>query len=292
MSATRYDSDQGRAVQAARDPDGAWELYSRQPCSALRAVVRDYQGYRESAAQPIVRRELPHGGVVLIVDFGAGWNIGAPRAGHTTSSFHSFVAGIDDFASVVGAAGPAHCLQVNLTPLGARQFFGIGMHALARRVVSLDAVLGCDAGRLADRLFQAPDWSSRFDIVEALIARRVADAGPVLPGIAWAWRALERQHGLVRIGALARQLDCSRKHLGTMFREEIGLPPKTVASLMRFDRARRLMDAARKPDLARIAAETGYADQAHFNRDFKTFGGITPGAYLRARLPDGGGLLA
>jgi len=179
------------------------------------------------------------------------------------ASFDSFVAGIDDVASVVGAAGPAHCLQVTLTPLGARQFLGIGMHALARRVVGLDEVLGHDADRLADRLFQAPDWSARFDIVEDLIARRIVDAAVVPPGIAWAWRALERRDGLVRIDALARQLDCSRKHLGAMFREEIGLPPKTVAGLLRFDHARRRLDAATMPDLARIAAETGYADQAH-----------------------------
>ena len=280
------------ALQVARAPDGAWELHSRTPCAALRGVVRDYQGYRESAAQPILRRELPHGGVVLIVNFGARWHVGVPRPGHAASSFGSFVAGIDDFASVVGATGPAHCLQVNLTPLGARRFFGVGMQTLARRVVGLDEVLGRDAGRLADRLFQAPDWRMRFDIVEGMIARRLAEAAAVPPGIAWAWQALERHHGLVRIDAIARQLDCSRKHLSATFREEIGLPPKTVASLLRFDHARRRMDATATPDLAGIAAESGYADQAHFNRDFKAFGGITPGAYLAARLPDGGGLLA
>ena len=55
----------------------------------------------------------------------------------------------------------------------------------------------------------------------------------------------------------------SRQYLVTKFREEVGLPPKTVARILRFQRALALADGAARPDWAGIAADCGYADQAH-----------------------------
>ena len=164
------------------------------------------------------------------------------------------------------------------------------MEALARQVVSLDDVIGRNADRLADRLFQAADWSDRFDIAEAFIAARLAAAAPEDAGVLWAWRKIERDGGGSSIASLAGALDCSRKHLAARFRDQIGLPPKSVAGLVRFNRALALIGSARRPDLARIAATAGYFDQPHFNRDFVGLAGITPGEFLRARLADGDGV--
>jgi AraC-like DNA-binding protein len=62
----------------------------------------------------------------------------------------------------------------------------------------------------------------------------------------------------------------------TRFRQQVGLPPKTAARLIRFDAVwRRLAD---RPPARwdQIAAECGYADQAHLIRDFRQFTGATP----------------
>lgn len=269
--------------------DRSWTLASRRATGWLAPYVRDYHGYEELAASGVRRRELPHGGVVLVINFGATWRVADPR--RVGSERHGgFVAGVDDFASLVDCTGRAHCLQINFTPIGARRFFGVPMHGLARRVVALDGILGRDAERLADRLFQAASWSDRFEIAEAAIAARIGNSAPEDAGILWAWRRIERDGGGTSIATLARELDCSRKHLVARFRDQIGLPPKSVAGIVRFNRALALIGAAGKPDLARIAAEAGYFDQPHFNRDFASLAGITPGEFLRARLADGDGI--
>ena len=270
--------------------DDAWTLASRRALPHLAPYVREYQGYEERSASGVRRRELPHGGVVLVINFAAGWRVADPRREGAVERYGSFVAGIDDFASLVDCAGRAYCLQVNFTPIGARRFFGVPMEALARQVVSLDDVIGRNADRLADRLFQAADWSDRFDIAEAFIAARLAAAAPEDAGVLWAWRKIERDGGGSSIASLAGALDCSRKHLAARFRDQIGLPPKSVAGLVRFNRALALIGSARRPDLARIAATAGYFDQPHFNRDFVGLAGITPGEFLRARLADGDGV--
>ena len=73
----------------------------------------------------------------------------------------------------------------------------------------------------------------------------------------------------------------SHKHLITRFRQQIGLTPKVAARLVRFDGVWRHLDqraSASGPSWSwsRVAAEAGYADQAHLIRDFRRFTGTTP----------------
>lgn len=271
--------------------DASWRLASRMPRSELAPYVRDFHGYTEQASTGLRRREMPEGGVVLIVNFGTPWTIADPRHAADPVRRSSFVAGVDDFASIVGATGPAHCLQVNFTPIGARAFFRVPMRDLARQTIPLDALTGRWADTLADRLFQAPDWSSRFDIVEDEVARRVCDS-EISSGTQWAWQTVSRLHGQVSIGRLAATLGWSRKHLAAQFSDHVGLPPKAVAGIARFNYAVSLIDSASAGSLASVAHAAGYYDQAHFNRDFLMLAGITPGTYMARRLPQGGGLLA
>jgi len=115
-------------------------------------------------------------------------------------------------------------------------------------------------------------------LVNARIADRLREARQPSPAAAWAWRRLRETHGALSIGALADELECSHRYLIAEFRAYIGLPPKTVARILRFQRARRLMETGGR--FGDIAYTCGYADQAHLNRDFRQFAGITPTEYV------------
>ncbi|MGH6904698.1 MAG: helix-turn-helix domain-containing protein, partial [Geminicoccaceae bacterium] len=67
-----------------------------------------------------------------------------------------------------------------------------------------------------------------------------------------------------------------------------GLPPKTVARVLRFQRAIRLHDGGGCANWADVAYACGYADQAHFIKDFRRFAGVTPSAFRAARQPGEG----
>jgi methylphosphotriester-DNA--protein-cysteine methyltransferase len=65
-----------------------------------------------------------------------------------------------------------------------------------------------------------------------------------------------------------------------MFTRQVGLKPKTAARLVRFDAVGRRLDRRRPLDWGQLAADVGYADQAHLIRDFREFTGSTPTEFL------------
>lgn len=108
------------------------------------------------------------------------------------------------------------------------------------------------------------------------LANRLVDLGDALgrdgPAL--------REHGTLRIGALAAEIGWSRKHLLQRFRAEMGLGPKALARMLRFHQACRL---AQQPgsEWAQVAAAGGYADQAHLAREFIDLAGESPQAWAR-----------
>jgi AraC-like DNA-binding protein len=227
---------------------------------------------------PTRQREPLSTNVVLI--FGLGTQLGVDGERLST-----LVGGLGDTCQVIEHDGFMRGVQVDVTPLAARMLFGVPMHELARRSVALADVLGREADELDERLDDARTWDERFAIVDQALTRRLADAAPSPPDVAWAWRRLQATSGRQTIGGLASALGCSRKHLAARFRDHVGLPPKLVARTFRFRRAAELLAAGTPLD--ELAHACGYYDQSHLDRDFRELAGTTPSAYRadpRARV--------
>jgi AraC-like DNA-binding protein len=268
-----------------------WELVRWRPHPSLRGHVLEYQGYREAGIAPFTVREVPRGFAVLIIGFGPPFTVGLAGAATPPQAHRSFFAGLHDQPALVGSTGRSHCLQLNLTPLGAGQILGPCLGEIANRTVALDDLLGQEARRLAERLEEADAWPARFALLEWWLQDRLAAAGVFPADLAWTLGQLTARRGGIAVAELAASLGCSRKHLSVRCRAAFGLPPKTLAGLLRFAAAVASLEREPGTPLAAIALASGYSDQPHFNRDFRRFAGLTPSAYLAARLPEPGGLL-
>jgi AraC-like DNA-binding protein len=279
-----------RSVEVVRhsSPLGRWESAVGPPHPALRPYVRQYFGGTEETYQPLVRRELPSEIAPLIINFGPPFRVFDPIDGSKYQQVSSFVTGAFDSFVVVGTTGAYACIQVNFTLLGMRLFLQRPLHELANKIVSLDDVFGSDGDRLVSELYEAPTWASRFDIVDREILKRVAELSAPAPSVQWAWRRMLRSAGQVAISDLAREVGWSHKHLVSRFTEEIGLTPKVMARVLRFGHAANLLETSERGQLAQIAVDCGYYDQAHFTRDFRAFAGVSPMELLASRLPNGG----
>ncbi|MGH8983103.1 MAG: helix-turn-helix domain-containing protein [Acidimicrobiia bacterium] len=284
------------AVTVDRHDDGetAWELARGAPARFLTGSVRGYCGYMESSSVPVRRREVPHGGVVLILSFGDAINIVTERGSSPRPQrLRSFVAGLHDAPVVTQYEGRQRGVQVDLTPLGAYRLLGLPLRHVANGAVELDDVRGGEIERLIDRLASAPaGWVARFEIVDRVLGEWMADGPDPDRAVAWAWHQLERSHGGVAVADLADEIGWSRRHFAGRFREQIGLAPKPTGRVLRFRRAVDLLDGATARTIADVAAAAGYADHSHLVREFRALAGCAPSDLVAARMPDGGGVAA
>jgi AraC-like DNA-binding protein len=259
------------------------------PAPALRSVVRDACGYAEWTGQPLRRRELPWAGAVFIVNLGAPLIVAQPgEPAWLVPSGSGFVAGLHDAATVTETAGSQWGVQLRLTPAGAWRLFRQPMAALVNRSIALDDVAGRWSLHLTKRLQEATTWESRFAALDGALAERLKDAPEPSAEVAWAWRQLVQSNGRVAIRLLTEELGWSPKRLIARFREEIGLPPKQTARLLRFQRASEVLAVADATDWCAFAQDHGFYDQAHLIHEFRRFAGATPDGLLRRRLASGG----
>jgi AraC-like DNA-binding protein len=238
------------------------------PAAALAGRVTGYYGFEEKTPEPVRQREGPGADVVVILTFEEHWLIDGER--HT-----SFLGGLHERQVTTEHPGRSLGMQVNLDPLAARALVGAPLHELAQRTVPLEDVL--DAPFLVERLADARGWDARFALLDDMLAARLANMQPSRE-VAWAWRRLRETHGRVAVGELAAELGWSRKRIVARFRDEIGLPPKAAARLLRFERARELAGAM---SWGELAFECGFADQSHLIAEFRRVTGRTPETFLQ-----------
>jgi AraC-like DNA-binding protein len=242
------------------------------PAPALRESVSGYYGFREETAAPMRRREGPGRDVVVVISFGEEWRIDGER-------LTSFVAGLHQRQVTTEHPGRSFGMQVDLRPPAAYALFEVPLHTLANRKVAFEDVLGEPA--LVERLHGADGWDARFRLLDTVLTRRLAASREASREVRWAWRRLVETDGGIPIRTLAQDLGWSRKRIVARFREEIGLPPKAAARLLRFERARALIEQAADPDWTRIALDAGYYDQSHMINDFRAVTGRTPATFFQ-----------
>lgn len=167
-------------------------------------------------------------------------------------------------------------MQVVMTrlPLGSvTAVLGVSAGAIAGRIVPLEELWGANARTLRARLSTVRDSAEATSIIEHAIAERMTGDAHAELAYAAASRLVDTS-----VRTVAEELDLSERQLRRVFRDAVGLSPKSFARVARFHRA---LAAARHGDnWTRVAASTGYCDQAHLIDEFRAIAGTTPRAFV------------
>ncbi len=202
-----------------------------------------------------------------------GQSIAEPVVGGARSSF---------YAKEIGA--PVVCVGAQLLPGASQALFGVSAAELAERHTPLSELWGASAFDALDRIRDAQSSRQQLVLLENILAARLRDARALHPAVADALGNLNRMRYVRDVVQTSRY---SHRGFVALFRQAAGLAPKRYARLMRFQSLVAANRAALQPDLTDLALSTGYSDQAHMNREFREFAGVTPLLYrkLSPRAP-------
>jgi AraC-like DNA-binding protein len=281
------------------------EYLTAAPSPQLRPFIDGYVGYRLSGFAPGLHRGLPSRHMTFIVSIGPSIDVVSqtdPR--QSGASYGCVVGGLQASAALISHTGYQEGVAISLTPLGSRALFGMPARALWNTSIEWADVTGPAGRELWERLQGIADWPDRFAACDTVLSRIADRELVVAPELRGAWHALVRTGGTRPIGSVAATVGWSRQHLARRFRDEFGVGPKLAARVVRFERARRMLQTTLQPDphppprdgvglrptqsfvtIAQVAAACGYYDQAHLDRDFAELAGCTPSAWLAEELP-------
>jgi len=247
-------------------------------------LITRYIGYTQRDLPPSVHRGLPSRHVTLIISLAEPIRItGMPRPGEAAATMAAPVGGMHLSPALIAQDAFQSGIQIELDPLGVPALLGVAPAELSDYVVDL-ADLGVPRfARLPERLAAAPGWARRFAILDEAFTAGMAVHEPS-PEVAWAWRRLVNSAGRLRVGTLSEEVGWSRRHLTERFRRQLGLSPKQVARVLRFERAGTLLRQGHD-DLAELAVACGFYDQAHLSNEWRALAGCSPGTWIAEELP-------
>ncbi|MFD4405134.1 helix-turn-helix domain-containing protein [Nocardia sp. NPDC058499] len=230
---------------------------------------------------------LPSTTLTLQLASGAPLRVGWVSQPEESRALWGILAGLHTRPARVVHDGRMAGVEIALTIDGARTLFGVRASELADSIVDPGEVSPAFE-LLVERVALAATPRQRLDLaVRGLLAALEPEAAsPGRPEVGYALARLTRG---ARVDEIATETGLSRRHLAGLVKAECGLTPKRYRGVARFERAYRTMleRAAHggRPALAAIAAQAGYADQAHMTNEWRQMAGTTPSAWLRTEFP-------
>lgn len=252
-------------VRGVLDPVAAGRAFTlelRPPAPDLADVVGRHWIVRWDVDAPYVQDVLPHPVVNLVFEPGR-------------PAVYGVVSRI--FARTLTGLGVA--VGTRLRPAAYAAYSTVPASALADGAHEAVDVFGPRAASLARDALAAGSVDERIAVVEAWLR---AERGPLPDGAALVRDAIDWM--LVAptgrtVPEVAARFGFSVRTLQRLFRRYVGVTPKWVLARDRVHEAAKRLSADPGLDLARLALDLGYADQAHFSADFRARTGRTPSAY-------------
>ena len=196
------------------------------------------------------------------------------------SDSYALLVGPSTGLSTTELAGSGWALGTMLQPAAGLALAGGPVDRLTDQAIPLpDDDL---AHRIREAIGDDPDDADRRRVAVAAVEEAltallpVDEEGRLVNAIV---EYVEGDSSVQRVGQVCDKFTITERTLQRLTARRIGLSPKWLIQRRRLHEAAERLAADERPDLARVAADLGYADQAHFGRAWRAVTGVTPGQF-------------
>ena len=182
----------------------------------------------------------------------------------------------------VQSTGKIGIFSIRFRPEGLRPFLKMGVNEFAENVVSVRDLWGADGLILEEKIIESRTSGDRIRIIEEFLVNHLQHQGD--RSIQYCVQAILNTGNPKSIEMLSRDVSLGRRQLERKFIAAVGLSPKLLSRITRFQHALQSINRNSASSLTDIALLEGFYDQSHFIRDFKEFTGLNPKQYFTADL--------
>lgn len=176
----------------------------------------------------------------------------------------------------------AGCIAICFHPGMAFPFFSMSMGVLTNHSIALNNIWGKAITEIEEKLASADDNETRVVTIQKYLLQRLQQHTKQDYALTSCLKLIQ-QKPEINLTALHQMTGYSQRHLARKFDQYLGLSPKEYLKVNRFIASLEHLKNYPQLSLTHIAYQSGYFDQAHFIRDYKTYAGYTPREITRSQ---------
>jgi AraC-like DNA-binding protein len=270
MSLPATVQDRPKGVVAPAQASKMFRMERYLPAPALAAFLDHFWlvEWDLGAQPPYVQRTLPYPCVHVVFD-----------------SARSGIWGVPTGAFDYTLKGAGKVCGLRFRPGAFRAILGRPLHSITDRVLALSDVFPWDEAAATREVLECTDDAGMVAAATRLLAPHLPAPDPQVERIAAILRLAETTPGLTQVEQLAEGCGMGVRSLQQLFSEYVGVSPKWTIRRFRLHEAADRLANGDEPDLAVLAQDLGYFDQAHFSADFRKLVGESPARYRERARP-------
>ncbi len=263
-------------------------IYLFQPRPPLDQYIQSF--WSVDLQVPYTREKiLPSNTIELMINFGPPHRLYNSEETHFELMHQSWIAGFQTEYIVNEPVAETCMMGVRFKPGGAYPFLGLPVSEITNFVIDLDCIWGTFVTELRERLLEQPTLTDKVAVLETILLQRMQMGRLDWPMVQHAVDTILTANGTLSLRQLSDDIGISQKHLNTQLKKSVGVSPKQLSRVARFQMVLNKIDPSQHIDWRAVAYACQYYDQAHFNHEFAAFTGMSPTEYVqlrRAHLPD------
>jgi AraC-like DNA-binding protein len=250
-----------------------------QPIAELLPFIEALWIFESSIGMPQTDRSMaaPNGCAKLIIPYqNSLTSIADNRVQISREQGMYFVGNRDTSTIIQSTTKKTGFIAIEFKPFGAYPFFGIPMDESVNRLLDCDDAFGSWARKVRKVLCNLERVDQKMDFIQEQLIARLREKDRRNTVIEFCIKVLKDVDGRMPVRELERKTGYSRRYLEILFKQHVGLPPKAMAGIFRFQKFYRHWAQGLSFDQLKDDLYEHYYDQSHFTHEFKRITGYSP----------------